>query len=218
MMGLFNKRKSRSAPKIFCIGKNKTGTTSVEQAFRQHGFRVGDQAKAELLVASWANRDFETIATYCEDAEAFQDVPFSLPFTYVYLDQVFPNAKFILTIRNSADEWYDSLIRFYSQLFSETGDIPTKADLQRATYRYEGYAWEVNRLLNDTPENDPYNTTILKASYERYNASVTQYFRHKNNCLVLNLSDENAYTQFCNFLDLQPLMDAFPWENKTQTV
>ena len=35
--------------KYFCIGRNKTGTTSLKKAFEDLGFIVGDQRAAELL-------------------------------------------------------------------------------------------------------------------------------------------------------------------------
>lgn len=35
--------------KVFVIGQNKTGTTSLEKAFKDLGFIVGDQRVAEIL-------------------------------------------------------------------------------------------------------------------------------------------------------------------------
>ena len=35
--------------KIFCIGQNKTGTTSLKKAFEELNFIVGNQRKAEIL-------------------------------------------------------------------------------------------------------------------------------------------------------------------------
>ena len=96
-------------PKIFCIGRNKTGTTSLKYVLKQHGYKVGNQRKSELLIDHYANRNFKRIAKFCEKATVYQDVPFSLPYLYIYLDNVFPNAKFILSVRNSPIEWYESV-------------------------------------------------------------------------------------------------------------
>lgn len=52
--------------KIYCIGRNKTGTKSLSKAL-------------------------------------IQDVPFSLPYTYVVMDQYFPRSKFILTVRYGSE-------------------------------------------------------------------------------------------------------------------
>jgi len=101
-----NKRQDMSAfrgprQKIFVIGNNKTGTTSIGAALEALGFSLGNQADAELLMEDWAKRDFQRIVDYCETADAFQDVPFSLEFTYQVLDYAFPDSRFILTVRNS---------------------------------------------------------------------------------------------------------------------
>ena len=86
-------------PKVFCIGQNKTGTTSVEAVLKQLGYKMGNQAKAELLIHDWAKRDFKEIVKFCRSADAFQDIPFSNDFTYEILDYAFPDSKFILTVR-----------------------------------------------------------------------------------------------------------------------
>ena len=55
----------QSRRKLFCIGFNKTGTTSLAAALFSFGLRVGDQAQAELLLDDWARRDFRRIIAYC---------------------------------------------------------------------------------------------------------------------------------------------------------
>ena len=84
-----------NSPKIFGIGNNKTGTTSLSKAMSKLGYKVGNQKIAELLHKDWAQRNFTPIIEYCKTAEFFQDVPFSKPFTFIVLDQAFPNSKFI---------------------------------------------------------------------------------------------------------------------------
>jgi hypothetical protein len=84
-----NQLKFGSKPKIFCIGLNKTGTTSLKTALRTLGYEVGNQRKAELLLNDWYKRDYKDLIQYCKGAEAFQDVPFSFPFTFIALDQAF---------------------------------------------------------------------------------------------------------------------------------
>ena len=123
--------------KVFCIGFNKTGTTSVKVAFKELGYRVGNQPVAEGFITDWARRDFSRIIDYCNTAEAFQDIPFSLPDTYQSLDAAFPGSKFILTVRENADIWNRSLTNFHAKVFGE-GKIPTEEDLARSSYRFKG--------------------------------------------------------------------------------
>lgn len=205
-------------PKIFCVGRNKTGTTSLAAALRGLGIAVGNQALAERLAGDWAVRDFRRLFRYCHTAQAFQDVPFSWPFTYQALDQRFPGSKFILTVRHSADEWYDSLTRFHAVLFGK-GRVPTTEDLKAATYGYLGGVYDANRMLYDTPESDPYNKAALTASYEAHNRAVIEYFRHRpDDLLVLNVADADAYPRLCAFLGKPAVAAAFPWENKTSSI
>lgn len=113
--------RSAGKPKIFCIGKNKTGTTSLKAAMAELQYRVGVQRDAELLIHDWAIRDFRRIVRYCRSAEFFQDVPFSYPYTFIAMDQAFKGSKFILTVRDNPEQWYNSLVKFHSKLFGEGG-------------------------------------------------------------------------------------------------
>ncbi|MFW6273111.1 MAG: sulfotransferase, partial [bacterium] len=135
-------------PKIFCIGLNKTGTTSLKMEMLELGFVTGDQRKAELLVEDWAKRDFSRLVKYCQTAQFFQDVPFSYPFTFIPMDQALPRSKFILTIRRSAEEWYHSLIQFHGKLWGNGNVPPTAEDLKNATYLYKGRPYRTRKLVH----------------------------------------------------------------------
>ena len=49
MSNLWGQVKDKTYSKVFCIGFNKTGTTSVEVALRNFGFKIGEQKVAEVL-------------------------------------------------------------------------------------------------------------------------------------------------------------------------
>ena len=211
-------KKYGSGPKIFGIGNNKTGTTSLEKAVRDLGFKVGNQRQAELFHDEWSMRNFTPIIEYCKTAEFFQDFPFSKSFTFIALDQAFPNSKFILTVRDNPEQWYNSVTGFHAKLWGKDGRIPTKEDLQNATYIFKGRPWLMNRLNYTTPESNPYQKDILIKSYIDYNNSVLEYFRHRQeDLLVLNVADKDAYRKLCLFLNKPVTSDEFPWENKTAT-
>lgn len=211
--------KSVGKQKVFGIGNNKTGTTSLKVAMEELGYIIGHQRTAELLSEDWGKRDFKRIIKYCRTAQFFQDVPFSKPYTFVVLDHEFPGSKFILTVRDNPEQWYHSLTDFHAKLWGRDGRVPTKEDLQNATYLYKGSPWDGNRRTYNTPEDDPYNKEILLQHYKDYNNSVMEYFRHRpDDLLVLNVSNEGAYRQLCDFLEVKPIREAFPWENKTREV
>lgn len=201
--------------KVFCVGCNKTGTTSVKAALDGLGYRVGDEEAAKHLTKDWALRNFAPIIDYCRSADAFQDSPFSFPYTYQALDNAFPSSKFILTIRESPDQWYDSITQFHAKLWGG-GEIPTKKQLQEAVNVYKGRPWEVNRLLFNSPPDEPYKKESLVDFYNTHNKCVAEYFRHRpNDLLIINVAEVNAYGDFCEFLNNPRIDKAFPWKNKT---
>ena len=53
------KIRSAGKPKIFGIGMNKTGTTSLKAAMQELGYVTGRQSSAEKLIEDWAQRDFK---------------------------------------------------------------------------------------------------------------------------------------------------------------
>ena len=207
--------RSFSKPKVFCVGCNKTGTTSLKRALSELGLVVGEQWLAERLIHDWGRRDFRRLFRYCRTAQAFQDVPFSWPFTYQALDQRFPGSKFILTVRDTPEQWYASLTRFHAALFGERC-LSHVAHLKAAHYVRPGDVYEANRLLYDTPVDDPYNREALLARYNHHNGAVREYFRHRpGDLLVLNVAEPGAYDKLCDFLGRPRTGRDFPWENKT---
>lgn len=203
--------------KIFCVGRNKTGTRSLIDAISELGIREGNQRQAELLNKDWGKRDFRRIIEHCYTAESFKDVPFSWPYTYVILDHHFPNSKFILTVRDNSEQWYNSITKFHGKKWGKDGRVPTKEDLQNATYRNnKGMPWENNRMIFDTPEDEPYKKETLIAHYESHNKAVLDYFRHRpEDLLVINVAEKGSYGKLCNFLGVKSDKTEFPWKNKT---
>ena len=201
--------------KYFCIGRNKTGTTSLKKAFENLGFIVGDQRAAELLTdRHYFNNDFEEIVKYCKSAQVFQDVPFSYPNTLKHVDSAYPGSKFILSVRDDAEQWYQSLTAFHSELLGN-GEIPTVEALREAAYVKPGFMYNTVRIHGTTDE-DPYNKEKMITHYNRYNQSVIEYFSDRpEDLLLINLADEAGYQRFVEFIGVDSRITEFPWENKT---
>lgn len=209
---LFKKPKT----KLFCIGLNKTGTTTLKTVLKSFDYSLGNQITAELLLEAWNARDFKPIIKYSKTAEAFQDIPFSLPGTYQALDENFKNAKFILTERDSAEQWYKSLTKFHSKLWADGERIPTTEDLKKANYRAPGYTYRANRYIYNTPENDPYNKALMLKFYNAHNQAVKAYFKSRpEKLLTINVSNASDYAKLCLFLNKPVSATDFPWKNKT---
>jgi hypothetical protein len=191
----------RPNPKVFCVGRNKTGTTSLSAALRDLGYRVGAQRPAELLMEDWGRREFRRLIAYCHSADAFQDVPFSHDYTFQAMDAAFPGSKFILTVRSSADEWYRSRVRFDAKRL-QTAGTPTVDDLRNDPYVYKGWSWRNRELVfGAAAEASLYDEDLYKKHYTRHNERVQDYFRHRpRDLLVLNLADAGSMQRLCEFL------------------
>jgi len=194
--------------KVFCIGYNKTGTTSLSNFFRDNGFLVAPQTPFEYNLNSYFSKNYSTFVDMIKEDyhgySFFQDVPFSLPFFYKTLDREFENSKFILTVRNSEDDWYNSLIRFHKKKFTNF------LNPQKIMYVYEGWMSKILEKAYGTPLYDLYNPQILKKSYLDHISDVKLYFKNNpNKLLILNL-EKNEVKNLESFLDTKFTLDKFP--------
>jgi len=95
--------------KVFCIGMYKTGTTSIGKAFEQLGLRTFHGSNPKLDIGNdnfdWSTDEFtryrNRVKNLVDLFDAFEDYPFM--WIYREMHEEFPDAKFILPERNSAD-------------------------------------------------------------------------------------------------------------------
>ncbi|MFC1665859.1 sulfotransferase, partial [Pseudomonadota bacterium] len=196
--------------KVFVIGSNKTGTTSLGATLKKLGYRLGNQLEAELLIDDWARRNFKRLIKYCHTADAFQDIPFSLDYTFQAMDAAFPGSRFILSVRDNADTWYQSLIRFHSTRRGHNR-LPTADELKADPYVWPGYQWYASRLVYGIDEGSVWNEEIYKRFYLQHIETVQTYFKYRrNDLLVINLSEVDAMQKLCEFLEMPILKEAIP--------
>jgi len=201
--------------KVFCIGFNKTGTSSLGEALENLNYKVGNRTAGELLLKYWAKRNFNLIIEHSKTADVFLDIPFCLPYTFQILDHAFPNSKFILTVRNSPEEWYGSLIRFHKKIITK-GKLPTVKELKKFNYPYKGWFWEAMQLIYGVNEDNPYDKKLQMETYELHNYNVTNYFRNRQNSLLtLNLSNSVSIKQLYDFLGIEYNGSKMPHLNRT---
>lgn len=190
----------RKKPKVFVVGCNKTGTTSVAEALRLMGRDVAKQKPAELLLEDWGRRDFRRLLKFCRRHDAFQDVPFSLDWTWVALDQAFPGSRFVLTVRNSSIEWYESMTRYHTRIVGK-GRIPTAEDLREYRYVHSGWLLRYHQLVYGVDETLLYDCDIYTRNYENHNTEIMRYFSGRpQDLLVLNIAEPDSMRKLCAFL------------------
>jgi hypothetical protein len=205
----------RKKTKVFCIGHHKTGTTSLESILCQLGYKMGSQENGEMLIKDWAKRDFKNIVKLCKTADAFQDFPFSVDFTFAVLDYAFPKSKFILTVRETKDQWYESLTNFHASLVGN-GKLPTADELKTFKYRYKGFIWDAQKLIYGINEATLYDYKIYTDQYEMHNANVKEYFKYRSDdLLVVSLSEVDAMERIYGFLGFKFNGEKMPHLNKS---
>lgn len=174
--------------KIFCIGFHKTGTTSLGKALKILGYKVkgpfGIHDKDIHLNA--LTKAKKIIPKF----DAFQDNPW--PLLYQELDNLYPESKFILTIRNG-NSWVKSQIKYFGK---------EQTEMRKWIY---GYGSPVN------------NEQIYLDTYNRHNESVISYFKSRpKDILVMNLEKDFNWTILCDFLNVKNTPEfPFPYLNKS---
>lgn len=166
-------------PKIFGIGLNKTGTKSLGDYFELLGYKHYCEFSIGNILR--ARSDPESFREEIERYHIFADWPWPLMYEWVYDN--YPTSKFILTIREDVEKWFDSLYRHSKR----TG--PTQ---QRK---------EIYGYVNPNP-NDPSNKKSHIDYYENYNRKVKEFFnKDSDRLLVLKIDDPDKETKVYNFIN-----------------
>lgn len=164
-------------PKVFGIGFQKTGTSSLGEALEHLGYSVIDYFGTTLPLDELRARYVELGLELAQKYDAVQDMPWPLMFRE--LDQAFPGAKFILTERD-ADTWYDSMVKHF-------GETPTP--MRQMTYGEDAPAPAGNK--------ERYHEVYLA-----HNDTVKAYFADRpNDFLILNLEKGDGWRELGAFLN-----------------
>ena len=87
---------NKNFSKIFCIGANKTGTTSLAATLEIIGYKLPNQMDQEMHLSKQTYLgNYEPLREYVNKYDVFQDIPFSIGNFYIVADALFPNSLFI---------------------------------------------------------------------------------------------------------------------------
>jgi hypothetical protein len=211
--------------KIFGIGFNKTGTTTLESVFRTYGLKVPNQQEQELQITKPTfEGEYGPLTRFVRSFDAFQDMPFSQGETYKIVDSLFPRSKFILTERNPI-EWFQSLCRFHERVFGvqEIRQL-TPNIIKNFDYIYRGYSYDnISRFLTCGDRERQvirwdllYNESYYTEKYLHRNEDIKAYFRHRpEDLLVIDVTKEHNTNSISHFLGLGARNVRMPHENRS---
>tara|TARA_B100000497_G_C7645382_1_gene388070 strand:- start:236 stop:943 length:708 start_codon:yes stop_codon:yes gene_type:complete len=195
---------SKSYEKVFVIGMNKTGTTTLYASLSQLGFEMGDSRVGEVMAAEYFQSGvIRNLDEYIASAQAFQDVPFSIPRFYEQLAKKYPKAKFILSIRGSSEQWLNSLKKYQTaRVSSKSNNMVTEGDIEDSKYVFSGWTQIMMKGIFNYP-NVPLYSSEFKKVYEQHNMDAINYFRNnKEKLLVINVAQKNSIKEFYEFLEV----------------
>ena len=214
--------------KVFGIGANKTGTTSLKSAMARMGLALAPQAGGELAARPLSLGQFQPLIDYVKAYDAFQDVPFSVKTTYAQVDVLFPGSRFILTHRDP-DEWFDSFLRHHQRHLQVTpaGRLPGSEDFDGKDYLYDGFRrfkFESDWLVSVGPDfvarvdwRLAFDRGHFIDAYRRRNTEIVRYFAQRPaDLLAIDLTREQSTERIVRFLGLPDcLASEMPHLNKS---
>jgi hypothetical protein len=217
----------KSYNKVFGIGGNKTGTTTLERVLRSLGLQMPNQAEQELRIVRQLQRgNTRPLVEFVSRFDAFQDLPFSAGVVYAQVDALFPDSKFILTVREPA-AWFDSLCRFHCKAYgvASVAELTETFFKDRVLYLYKNYTYEnqrriVTRVVGNEVVEDwslLYDRDFRIDDYVRRNEAIRAHFAARPyDLLVIDLTEEETVERILAFLGLpQELNFAMPHLNRT---
>jgi len=177
---------------VICVGFHKTGTSSIGTALSILNYRVKGVSSRPLIPI--LNGNYRKVLKMLKNYDAVQDAPWFK--IYKELDELIPNSKFILTIRDE-ESWYSSAIK-------QIGVIRTAQN--------EWIYGRGNGLLK-------YNKKNAIGVYKKHNYDVKNYFKDRpNDLLILDLNNGDGWGKLCPFLNESIPNEIFPHQNKSNSV
>ena len=180
--------------KVFGIGLNKTGTKTLGQCFEQLGYRNrswdSDSPRRSPSFDLYNAGKIDELMAILDDYDSCEDWPW--PLLYCELDERYPDAKFVLTLRRTPEVWYSSLCNMAVRI----GPLPL---YERKVYGHampQGHRDELIEI------------------YERHNAEVRAYFESRPGKLLevcWERGDDSS--DVARFLGRQPLAESTPRAN-----
>ena len=189
LLNMSDKSEHIKLAKVFGIGLNKTGTSSLGRFFEKYGYKMHEDYSCIKINMAFdlrnnINMDKATLLLdIVDNYDVFEDWPW--PLVYKQCLEKYPDAKFVLTIRADAEEWFRSLYYHCKKLG------PTK---------------QIKSVYGHYTPNQETKKDFIEY-YKHHNANVVQFFKDKPGKLLI-LSTEtddteksNILAKFCNLLN-----------------
>jgi Sulfotransferase domain len=182
-----------SRPRLFGIGLNKTGTSSLHRALEILGYRSFHHGGFETMALVWqAFMEEKPLLTYLDpELDAFSDI-FGLTYLFFLADAQYPGSRFILTVRD-LDEWLESR----QQHVERNQERHAAGKYQDGFLKVDRDAWA--------------------AEYVQHEKVVRGYFADRpRDLLVFDLIGGDGWGPLCEFLGRSVPDEPFPRVNRSE--
>lgn len=211
---------------LICLGLNKTGTTSFKHNMELLGYNTMDENIGhQYLLPDVYHGDLNSTKSLLDNERfnLYEDIPFSLPKIYEKIYDYRPNDIYVLTIRNSDDEFVDSFLRYYEEKI-HTKELINSDHNNVFKHNYFNFKdiWLNNLFYTYFTyyelENNKNIKKTIKEVYNKHNEDIINFFSKKigSNFMVINVSKNGELKRLTNWLGIKNNEENFVWINKTK--
>jgi hypothetical protein len=182
------------SPKVFGIGFQKTGTSTLHAALTQLGYAsqkgvfINHPKGIHVPPPVTTEKILPYMIDLAQRHDAFSDNPW--PLLFRELDVAYPGSKFVLTVRDPA-KWIESVVRHFG----------ARAD-------------DVSQWIYGVPYPAGNEPRYLEV-YQSHNNAVRSYFAARpRDLLEIDIEAEARWEPLCEFLDMPRPNRRFPHENR----
>ena len=191
----------RVPTRVFGIGMQRTGTSSLHEAFQTLGFDSMHWPSADWAQAVWQETNKWGRSGTLERSYAACDNP--IPSLYQKLDKAYPGSKFVLTVRDEND-WLASVEKFWTY----------EGNHQRWVWDVDKFTHRMHSIIYGQPT---FDREVFRARYRKHNAEVMEYFDGRADLLRMDVAPDTPMDDLCGFLGVPPTGRKFPHSNKGHT-
>ena len=163
---------------IYCIGLSRTGTTSFSDYMKTIGYNIIHYPNETQLFGGLG--------------DGASDIPVVLH--YKKLDKMFPNSKFIYTVR---DNWIDAVEPYFLRKKGRVNQASSQLEIRRKVYG--SVDWDRD---------------LYAQAYQRHDEDVRNYFSDRpNDFLELDIIGGESADRLLEFLGINSRFKSFPKSN-----
>jgi hypothetical protein len=182
--------------KLFCIGLQKTGLTSLLHLMRSCGVPARGHDTEQRR--NFFRHRYDSVLNYYDSADFFCDWPTPLMYKLIY-EKYGERALFVLTIRRDARTWFESVKRHNAYAH------PFKNKHRLVFGRYYPHGFDEEHI----------------SYYNSHNDEAGRFFREvgaANQLLVLRVDQPDAIESLSRFTGVPIHAREFPHRNNSQSV